>query len=76
MKVSFREIYIICAGDDGCMKVAIFFMIKSFVTYKENVLLNQRICLCKVFIFYNVYTENKKKWQNELPIDRKVVSPI
>ena len=56
MKVSFREIYIICAGDDGCMKVAIFFMIKSFVTYKENVLLNQRICLCKVFIFYNAVT--------------------
>ena len=40
MKVSFREIYIICAGDDGCMKVAIFFYDKKFCYV-------QRKCLVK-----------------------------
>ena len=39
---------------DGCMKVATFFTIKTFVMYKENVLLNQTyLFVLRFFLFYN-----------------------
>ena len=37
---------------DGCMKVAIFFIIKSFVRYKENVLLNQTYLFVLRFLYF------------------------
>ena len=45
----------------GCMKVAIFFILKSFVRHKENVLLNQTyLFVLKVFIFYNAVKNHVK----------------
>ena len=37
---------------DGCMKVATFFAIKSFVMYKENVLLNQTHLFVLRFLYF------------------------
>ena len=44
-----------CVGDmDGCMKVAIFFIIKSFVKVQRKCLVKPNVFVCaKVFIFYN-----------------------
>ena len=45
-----------CVGDmDGCMKVVIFFIIKSFVRYiQRKCLVKPNVFVCaKVFIFYN-----------------------
>ena len=42
-----------CVEDmDGCMKVVIFFIIKSFVRYKENVLLNQTYLFVLRFLYF------------------------
>ena len=35
-----------------CMKVAIFFIIKSLVRYKENVLLNQTYLFVLTFLYF------------------------
>ena len=37
---------------DGCMKVATFFTIKTFVMYKENVLLNQTYLFVLRFFYF------------------------
>ena len=39
---------------DGCMKVATFFTIKTFVMYKRKCLVKPNVFVCaKVFLFYN-----------------------
>ena len=56
---------------DSCMKVVIFFIIKSFVRYKKNVLLNQTYLFVLRFLYFimllnhvNFVLQKQNTWIN------------